>query len=137
MTEHVPQRGSMQTNDPPRTVSTTGQRDARAGGQTPAAAHGGPTWPGLTTAQSLAVASQFGVTLAVGVGLGVFAGQWLDGVVHTGIALTLIGALVGLVAGVTSTVAMYRATLRKSSLEWRDEGKGAASRAAASHRRSE
>src|SRR5947209_12477991 len=33
----------------------------------------------LTTAQSLAVASQFGVSLAVGVGLGLIAGQWAAG----------------------------------------------------------
>src|ERR671938_729863 len=78
-------------------------------------------WPGLTTAQSLAVASQFGVTLAVGVGLGLFAGQWLDGVLHTGMVLTLIGAFVGFVGGVTSTIALYRATLRKSAQEWREE----------------
>jgi hypothetical protein len=99
----------------------------------PAAAQ--PSWPGLTTAQSLAIASQFGVTLAVGVGLGIFAGQWLDGVLHSGIVLTMLGALVGLVAGVTSTVALYRSTLRKSAMEWREEENIAASRAAGSQRR--
>jgi hypothetical protein len=35
--------------------------------------------------------------------------------------LTLIGALAGLVAGVMSTVALYRATLRSSELEWRTD----------------
>ena len=59
-------------------------------------ASAGPTWPGLTTAQSLAVASQFGVTLAVGVGLGILAGQWLDSVLHSGMVLTMAGALIGL-----------------------------------------
>ena len=77
-----------------------------------------PEWPGLSTAQSLAVASQFGVTLAVGVGLGLFAGQWLDGQIHTGPLFTLIGVLVGLVGGVTSTLTLYRATLRTSQREW-------------------
>ena|SRR5438270_1485298 len=81
----------------------------------------GQKWPGLTTAQSLAVASQFGVSLAVGVGLGLIAGQWLDGQIHTGILFTLIGVLTGLVAGITSIVALYRATLRSSELEWRGE----------------
>ena len=93
-----------------------------AGQDSKAASTGAPkTWPGLTTVQSLAIASQFGITLAVGVGLGLFAGQWLDGVLHSGIVLTLIGALVGLAAGVVSIVGLYRATLRKSALEWRNE----------------
>ena len=83
-----------------------------------------PTWPGLTTTQSLAVASQFGVTLAVGVGLGLLAGQWLDGQVHTGVVFTLLGVLVGLVSGVTSTVTLYRATLRKTELDWRGDHPG-------------
>jgi len=99
----------------------------------PAAAQS--SWPGLTTVQSLAVAWQFGVTLAVGVGLGIFAGQWLDGVLHSGIVLTMLSALVGLVAGITSTVAVYRATLRRSAMEWRDEESIAASRAAGFQRR--
>src|ERR671938_1802620 len=76
-------------------------------------------WPGLTTAQSLAVASQFGVTLAVGVGLGLLAGQWLDGVAHTAPVCTLIGVLAGLILGLSSVVALYQATLRSSEREWR------------------
>lgn len=94
-----------------------------------------PTWPGLTTPQSLAVASQFGVTLAVGVGLGLFAGRWLDDMLHTGIALTLIGALVGLVAGIASVVGQYRATLRKGAMEWQAEQDIAAASDGASQRR--
>jgi F0F1-type ATP synthase assembly protein I len=95
----------------------------------------GPTWRGLTTAQSLGVASQFGVTLAVGVGLGLLAGQWLDSLLHSGVVLTMIGALVGLVAGTASTVTLYRATLRKSAQEWH-EGEGSQpSSAAAAQRR--
>jgi ATP synthase protein I len=78
----------------------------------------GAAWPGLTTAQSLAVASQFGVTLAIGVALGLLAGQWLDGQVHTGPLFTLAGVLIGLVGGVTSMLALYRATLRASEREW-------------------
>jgi ATP synthase protein I len=81
-------------------------------------------WPGLTTAQSLAVASQFGVSLAVGVGLGLVAGQWLDGQVHTGFLFTLIGVFAGLILGMSSIVALYRATLRSSEREWREESPG-------------
>jgi hypothetical protein len=78
-----------------------------------------PRWPGLTTTQSLAVASQFGVSLAVAVGLGLVAGQWLDGQLHTGLVFTLIGVLVGLIGGITGVVARYRATLRSEEREWR------------------
>lgn len=106
MTELPPYPDTMHANDPPRRASAEG-----------------PTWPGLTTAQSLAVASQFGITLAVAVALGVFAGQWLDGLMRTGIVLTLIGALVGFVAEVASAITLYRATLRRSLLEWRDQPK--------------
>ncbi|MGI9147792.1 MAG: AtpZ/AtpI family protein [Chloroflexota bacterium] len=76
------------------------------------------TGPTITTVQSLAVASQFGITLAVSVILGVFAGQWLDGRLSTGILFTRIGVLLGLVAAATNTVRLYRALLRKSESEW-------------------
>src|SRR5918911_135707 len=56
------------------------------------------TRPTVTTVQALAVASQFGITLAVSVVLGYLAGQWLDGRLNTGIIFTLIGVLLGLVA---------------------------------------
>ena len=81
-------------------------------------ASSGPRWPGLTATQSLAVASQFGVTLAMGVGLGLLAGQWVDAQVHTGILFTFLGVFVGLVSGVTGTLTLYRATLHRSELEW-------------------
>jgi hypothetical protein len=80
-----------------------------------------PKWPGLTTVQSLAVASQFGVSLAIGVGLGVFAGQWLDGQLHTSLVFTLLGAFAGLALAVTSIVMLFRATLRSSEREWREK----------------
>jgi ATP synthase protein I len=75
------------------------------------------TGPTVTTFQALAVASQFGITLAVSVVLGVSAGQWLDGRLNTGIIFTLIGVLLGLVASVTNTVRLYRALLRKSEAD--------------------
>jgi F0F1-type ATP synthase assembly protein I len=125
----------MHANQPPAKVRTTRRRYSGAGNRASIPVDAEPGWPGLTTAQSLAVASQFGVTLAIGVGLGIFAGQWLDGVLHSGIVLTLVGALVGLVAGITNTVTAYRATLRKSAMQWRDEEDIAASRAAGSQRR--
>jgi ATP synthase protein I len=73
--------------------------------------------PTVTTFQALAVASQFGITLAVSVVLGFFAGQWLDGRLNTGIIFTLIGVLLGLVGAAANTVRLYRALLRNSEAE--------------------
>jgi F0F1-type ATP synthase assembly protein I len=73
--------------------------------------------PNVTTFQALAVASQFGITLAVSVVLGFFAGQWLDDRLNTSPLFTLIGVLLGLVASATNTVRVYRALLRKVESE--------------------
>src|SRR5437588_7512904 len=66
----------------------------------------GLKWPGLTTAQSLAVASQFGVSLAVGVGLGLIAGQWAGRSGPYGPLFTLLGVFAGLILGMISVVAL-------------------------------
>ena len=71
------------------------------------------TRPTVTTFQALAVASQFGITLAVSVVLGYLAGHWLDDRLNTGIIFTLIGVLLGLVGSVINTVRLYRALMRK------------------------
>jgi F0F1-type ATP synthase assembly protein I len=68
----------------------------------------------ITTVQALAVASQFGITLAVSVVLGILVGQWLDERLNTSVIFTLIGVLLGLVGATTNTVRLYRALLRKS-----------------------
>lgn len=125
----------MHANHPPRAVRRTREPYSVPSSRPSVPAAGECRWPGLTTAQSLAVASQFGVTLAVAVGMGIFAGEWLDRLLHSGIVLTLIGALVGLLAGTTGTIALYRATLRKGALEWREEQQTAAPRAATTQRR--
>ena len=72
------------------------------------------TRPTITTVQALAVASQFGITLAVSVVLGYFAGHWLDDRLNTGIIFTLIGVLLGLVAAVLNTVRLYTALMRRT-----------------------
>ena len=70
--------------------------------------------PTITTLEALAVASQFGITLAISVVLGYFVGQWLDGRLGTGIIFTLIGVLLGLVGAVLNTMRLYRALMRKT-----------------------
>ena len=70
--------------------------------------------PTISIVQSLAVASYFGVSLAVSAVLGLLAGQWVDGRLNTGIIFTLIGVILGLVAATMSAVRLYRATLKKS-----------------------
>jgi F0F1-type ATP synthase assembly protein I len=71
------------------------------------------TTPNISTVQALAVASQFGITLAASVVLGYFAGHWLDERLNTSPVFTLIGVLLGLVAAVLNTVRLYRALMGK------------------------
>jgi F0F1-type ATP synthase assembly protein I len=83
---------------------------------------GDPKVPPLSIVQALAVASQFGITLVVAVVLGFFVGQWLDSRFSTGIIFTLIGVLLGLVGTATSTVNLYRATMRRAAREHAKDG---------------
>jgi hypothetical protein len=69
--------------------------------------------PTIGILQSLAVASYFGVSLAISVVLGFLAGQWVDSRLGTAFIFTLIGVLLGLVAACLSAVRLYRATLLK------------------------
>jgi F0F1-type ATP synthase assembly protein I len=71
------------------------------------------TGSSVSTFQALGVASQFGITLAICVVLGYFAGHWLDERLNTGIIFTLIGVLIGLVAAVVNTVRLYNDLMRK------------------------
>jgi F0F1-type ATP synthase assembly protein I len=57
----------------------------------------------LTIWQAAAIASEVGLMLAVSVLVGTFVGLWLDGRFSSGIPVfTVVGALMGLVAGVAS-----------------------------------
>jgi F0F1-type ATP synthase assembly protein I len=69
--------------------------------------------PSVSVYQALAVASQFGITLAICVVLGYFAGHWLDDRLNTGIIFTLIGVLLGLVAAVLNTMRLYNALMQR------------------------
>ena len=80
-------------------------------------ARSGKSGPNLSTIEAVAIASQFGVTLAVAVGAGLFVGLWLDGRAHTSFIFTLIGVLLGLVAGVASGLTIYRAAMRRGGFE--------------------
>ena len=64
------------------------------------------------------MASQFGITLALSVVLGFFAGQWLDDHLKTSPLFILIGVLFGLVGAAINTVRLYSALMRKSESEW-------------------
>lgn len=75
------------------------------------------TGPTVTTVQALAVASQFGISLAGSVVLGYFVGHWIDDRLGTGFVFTLIAVLLGLVAAVSNTVRLYRALMRKGESE--------------------
>jgi F0F1-type ATP synthase assembly protein I len=78
-----------------------------------------PKPPGFSVVQSLAIAGQFGATLAVGVVLGLVVGNWLDGQFHTGFIFTFIGVFLGLATAGTSAVTLYRSGLRRSERDWR------------------
>ena len=59
--------------------------------------------PNLGAWEALGIVTQFGVTCAVAVWLGFLLGNWLDGLLGTGIIFSLFFALGGMISAVIGT----------------------------------
>ena len=71
--------------------------------------------PSLGAWQALGVVTQFGVTCAVAVWLGFLLGNWLDGLLGTGIVFSLIGALGGMISAVVGTFQVLKMLARRQA----------------------
>lgn len=71
--------------------------------------------PSLGAWQALGVVTQFGVTCAVAVWLGFLLGNWLDGLLGTGIVFSLIGALGGMISAVIGTFQLLQMLGRRQA----------------------
>lgn len=71
--------------------------------------------PNLKTWQALAIATQFGFTMAAAVGLGFFMGSAIDGWLGTGLVFTLLGALAGMAAAAISTIQLMNFALKRNA----------------------
>ena len=70
--------------------------------------------PNLRAWEALGIVTQFGVTCAVAVWLGFLLGNWLDGLLGTGIIFSLLLALGGMISAVTGTYQLLRALGRRA-----------------------
>jgi len=71
--------------------------------------------PSLGAWQALGVVTQFGVTCAVAVWLGFLLGNWLDGLLGTGIVFSLIGAVGGMISAVVGTFQLLKMLARRQA----------------------
>jgi hypothetical protein len=69
--------------------------------------------PSLGTWEALGIVTQFGLTCAVAVWLGFLLGNWIDGLLGTAPAFSLIGALGGMISAVTGTYQLLKALGRR------------------------
>ncbi|MFN0072043.1 MAG: AtpZ/AtpI family protein [Chloroflexota bacterium] len=69
----------------------------------------------LRTWQAIAVATQFGVALAVAVGLGIFMGNAIDG--WLGLQNAPVFTMIGVLVGLSSAIATMVKTMRKLSCQ--------------------
>jgi hypothetical protein len=69
--------------------------------------------PSLGAWEALGVVTQFGVTCAVAVWLGFLLGNWLDGLLGTGIVFSLLLALGGMISAVTGTYQLLKVLARR------------------------
>ncbi len=70
--------------------------------------------PSLRAWEALGIVTQLGVTLAVAVWLGFLLGNWLDGLLGTGIIFSLFFALGGMISAVTSTYQLLKLMARRA-----------------------
>ncbi len=70
--------------------------------------------PSLRAWEALGIVTQFGVTCAVAVWLGFLLGNWLDGLLGTGIIFSLFFALGGMISAVTTTYQLLKLMARRS-----------------------
>ncbi len=71
--------------------------------------------PNLRPLEALGIVTQFGVTCAVAVWLGFLLGNWLDGLLGTGIIFSLFFALGGMISAVTSTYQLLKLMARRAA----------------------
>jgi len=79
--------------------------------------------PSLNAWQAIAVATQFGVTLAVAVGLGIFLGNAVDTRLgfNTIPVFTLAGVFAGLISAIASTIQVMGALNRRNARQVNEE----------------
>ncbi|MGI6751633.1 MAG: AtpZ/AtpI family protein [Anaerovoracaceae bacterium] len=66
----------------------------------------------VTGLQALSLWTQLGLSLAGPIVLGVLAGRWLDGKLHTGMLFSIILLLVGIATGASGAYGMVRDLIR-------------------------
>ena len=71
--------------------------------------------PSLRAWEALGIVTQFGVTCAVAVWLGFLLGNWLDGLLGTGILFSLVLALGGMISAVTGTYQLLKVLGRRQT----------------------
>lgn len=64
--------------------------------------------PTPTISNTLGALSGMGVTIAIPIVLGAFAGNYLDSHLHTGPLLVLLGLLLGIISGAYGAYRLYK-----------------------------
>ena len=68
----------------------------------------------LNTWEALGVVTQFGVTVAITVAVGFLLGNWIDRQIGTGILVSLILAVGGMISAVMSTLQLLKYVSRRA-----------------------
>ncbi|GCE04184.1 AtpZ/AtpI family protein [Dictyobacter aurantiacus] len=68
--------------------------------------------PSPTVLSTLGALSGMGFTVAVPIALGAILGNYLDGLLHTGPLLILLGLLLGLISGIYGAYRLYKSVFQ-------------------------